>query len=126
MLYVDYEYYSQTYGGTMAENEATKALKKACRHIDILTYNRINRGGFEALTAFQQGVIKESACEMADFENANGEMINSLINTYGINGASISFSGEAANCQIINGVVMQKDTYAHLSQTGLTCRSLGV
>ena len=126
VVYVDYEYYSQTYNGTMPEEEAVKALKKACRHIDTLTYNRIAGRGFEALTAFQQNIIKECACEMADFEHTNGDMINSLINSYGINGASISFSGEAANCQIINGVVMQKDTYAYLEQTGLCCRSLGV
>ena len=63
---------------------------------------------------------------MADFEHDNSSMINSLINSYGINGANISFSGECANCQIVNGIVVQKDVYAYLSQTGLTCLSLGV
>ena len=125
-MYADYEYYSTEYKGTMPEEEAVKALKQASRHIDTLTYNRIAGDEFDCLTVFQQDIIKETACMMADFESANASMINSLINSYGINGANISFSGECANCQLVNGVVVQKDVYAYLSQTGLTCRSMGV
>lgn len=125
-MYADYEYYTTEYKGTLPEEEAVKALKQASRHIDTLTYNRIVGAEFERLTAFQQGIIKETACMMADFEHDNSSMINSLINSYGINGANISFSGECANCQIVNGIVVQKDVYAYLSQTGLTCLSLGV
>lgn len=125
-MYTDYEFYTTEYKGTMPEEEAIKALKRAERHIDTLTYNRIKKIEFERLTSFQQGIIKECACMMADFESANAGMINSLINSYSINGASISFSGECANCQLIDGVIVQKDTYSYLSQTGLCCRSLGV
>lgn len=125
-MYADYVYYSTEYKGTMPEEDAEKALKQAERHIDTLTYNRINGFEFERLTTFQQDIVKECACMMADFEYNNASMINSLINSYGINGASITFSGDCANCQIVNGIVVQKDVYAYLSQTGLTCRSLGV
>jgi hypothetical protein len=125
-MYADYEYYTNEYKGTMPEEEAVKALKQAERHIDTLTYNRIKKCKFEGLTEFQQGIVKECACMMADFENTNASMINSLVNSYSINGASISFSGECANCQLVDGVIVQKDTYAYLAQTGLTCRSLGV
>lgn len=125
-MYVDYEYYTYTYNGEMPEEEAEKALKKACRHIDTLTYNRIVGRGFENLTEFQQGIIKECACMMADFEHKNSDMIDSLINSYSINGASISFSGEGANFMSIRGVIIQRDTYSYLEQTGLCCRSLGV
>lgn len=125
-MYADYEYYSKTYKGTLYEEEAAKALEKASRHIDTLTYNRIVSKGFENLTEFQQNVVKNCCCEMADFESANADMINSLINSYSINGASISFTGESASCQCVRGVVVQRDTYAYLAQTGLTCRSLGV
>ena len=107
-MYADYEYYTTEYKGTLPEEEAVKALKQASRHIDTLTYNRIVGAEFERLTAFQQGIIKETACMMADFEHNNSSMINSLINSYGINGATISFSGECANCQLVNGVVVQK------------------
>ena len=125
-MYADYDYYSTEYKGTMPEEDAVKALKQASRHIDTLTYNRIVGVGFDNLTPFQQNIVKECVCTMADFENTNASMINSLINSYSINGASISFSGECANCQLANGVIVQKDTYAYLAQTGLTCRSLGV
>ena len=125
-MYADLEYYKNTYCGKLPEEEAEKALKQASKHIDILTYRRIAGVGFDNLTPFQQETVKEVACIMADFESANASMINSLINSYSINGASINFSGESANCQLVNGVVVQKDVYAYLSQTGLTCRSLGV
>jgi hypothetical protein len=125
-MYADFEYYTNEYKGTMPEEEAVKALKQAERHIDTLTYNRIKKCKFEGLTEFQQGIVKECACMMADFEHNNASMINSLVNSYSINGASITFSGECANCQLVDGVIVQKDTYAYLAQTGLTCRSLGV
>ena len=125
-MYADYEYYSTVYKGTMPEEDAVKALKQAERHIDTLTYNRIKGCGFDALTDFQKDVIKECACMMADFETSNASMINSLINSYGINEASSTCSVECVNCQIVNGVIVQKDVYAYLSQTGLTCLSLGV
>ena len=125
-MYADYEYYSTEYKGTMPEEEAVKALKQASRHIDILTYRRIAGIGFENLTPFQQETVKEVACMMADFESANASMINSLINSYSINGASINFSGESANCQLVNGVIIQRNVYEILSLTGLTCLSLGV
>ena len=45
---------------------------------------------------------------------------------YSINGASITFSGESANCQLVNGIIVQRDVYEILNLTGLTCLSLGV
>ena len=125
-MYADLEYYKNTYCGKLPEEEAEKALKQASKHIDILTYRRIAGVGFENLTPFQQETVKEVACMMADFESANASMINSLINSYSINGASISFSGESANCKLVKGVVIQRDVYEMLSLTGLTCLSLGV
>ena len=125
-MYADYEYYTTEYKGTLPEEDAVKALKQASRHIDILTYRRIAGVGFENLTPFQQETVKEVCCMMADFESANASMINSLINSYSINGASITFSGESANCQLVNGIIVQRDVYEILNLTGLTCLSLGV
>ena len=125
-MYADYEYYSVEYYGQMPQEEATSALKQASRHIDALTFNRIKGRGLDNLTEFQQGIIKEVACMMADFEHNNADMINSLVNSYSINGASISFSGEGANYKLVNGIVVQRDIYAYLCQTGLCCLSMGV
>ena len=125
-MYADLEYYHNTYGGKLPDEEAEKALKQASRHIDILTYRRIAGVGFDNLTPFQKETVKEVCCMMADFESTNASMINSLINSYSINGASITFSGESANCQLVNGIIVQRNVYEILSLTGLTCLSLGV
>ena len=125
-MYADLEYYTTEYKGTLPEDEAEKALKQASKHIDILTYRRIAGVGFDNLNPFQQETVKEVCCMMADFESTNASMINSLINSYSINGASITFSGESANCQLVNGIIVQRNVYEILSLTGLTCLSLGV
>ena len=124
-MYADLEYYHNN-GGKLPDEEAEKALKQASQHIDILTYRRIAGVGFDNLTPFQQETVKEVACMMADFESTNASMINSLINSYSINGASMSFSGESANCQLVNGIIVQRNVYEMLNMTGLTCLSLGV
>ena len=124
-MYADLEYYHNN-GGKLSDEEAEKALKQASQHIDILTYRRIAGVGFDNLTPFQQETVKEVACMMADFESTNASMINSLINSYSINGASVTFSGESANCQLVNGIIVQRNVYEMLNMTGLTCLSLGV
>ena len=124
-MYADLEYYHNN-GGKLPDEEAEKALKQASQHIDILTYRRIAGVGFDNLTPFQQETVKKVACMMADFESTNASMINSLINSYSINGASMSFSGEGANCQLVNGIIVQRNVYEMLNMTGLTCLSLGV
>lgn len=124
--YADVEYYKETYGGTSIPDDALeRALKQASRHIDTLTYNRIVGAGFDHLTSFQQDIIKEVCCTLADFEYENEDMLNSVLQSYAINGVSMAFgSGWNVVCQ--NGVAIRRDTYEYLSQTGLCCRSLGV
>lgn len=106
------------------ECERIDALKRASRHVDSLTFNRIVAKGFECLTKFQQDAIKEVICEQADFEYENDDMINTVLSSYGINGVSMSF-GQNWNVHIENGVAMKQDTYSLLKQTGLCCRLIG-
>ncbi len=125
MLYADSIYYTDVYAGTVIpSNEVDKALKKASGHIDALTYNRIVGRGINALTEFQQNVIKECTCMIADFEYANEDVINSILSSYAINGVSMGFSGNGANVSVINGICIQKDTYSLLMSTGLTSQVL--
>lgn len=119
--YADKEYYINTYGGAViSEANLAKALKQASRHIDSLTYNRIVGRGFSNLTEFQQDIVKEVACQQAEFEYENADMINMVLSNYSINGVSMTF-GESWNVYTDKGIAMKKDTYALLSQTGLTC-----
>lgn len=125
-MYADVAYYaSQSTNATNTVEELEKALKKASRHVDTLTYNRIVGMGFHNLVPFQQAVIKEVCCELADFEIENEELINSVLQNYSINGVSMSF-GDSWNIAVVNGVAIKKDIYELLKQTGLCCRSLGV
>ena len=123
-MYADYEYYTTEYNGILPEEEAVKALKQASRHIDTLTYNRIVAVGFENLTEFQQGIIKECECLMADWETENADYINSMLTSYSLNGASMSFSGNSESAFIQNGIAVSREIYSHLQKCGLCTRSL--
>lgn len=123
-MYASIDYYKETYKGTLEDADAEKALRTASRHIDTLTYNRIVSIGFENLTEFQQGIIKECACLMADWETENKDYINSMLSSYSLNGASMSFSGNSASAVVTNGVAVSRDIYSHLQKCGLCTRSL--
>lgn len=120
--YVTAEYYQKEYGGSIvSEDDLKKALRQASRHIDSLTYNRIVGQGFSTLTEFQQDVIREVVCQQADFETENEDEINTILQSYSINGVSAQF-GSSWNVFTDKGVAMKRDVYALLCQTGLCCR----
>lgn len=124
-VYAEVEYYSNKYKGIIPLESLEKHLKKASRHIDTLTYNRIVGRGFHNLTIFQQNIVKEVCCMMADFEYENADVIDCILQSYSINGVAMSF-GTAWNVDVKNGIAIKKDIYEFLKQTGLCCRSLGV
>ena len=123
-MYASVEYYKTTYRGNLEDESIDKALQQASRHIDTLTYNRIVGIGFDNLTEYQQGIIKECECLMADWETENADYINSMLSSYSLNGASMSFSGNSASAVVQNGVAVSRDIYAHLQKSGLCTRSL--
>lgn len=121
--YASPEWYREQYQGDAFKDavEARKWLKRASRHIDSLTYNRIVGIGFENLTEFQQEVIQEVCCQQAEFEYENADDIDSILQSYSINGVSAQF-GNGWNTHVENGVMMRADVYSLLVQTGLCCR----
>ena len=120
--YVTPEYYQIEYNGSVVpENDLKRALRQASRHIDSLTYNRIVGRGFSNLTRFQQDVIREVVCQQADFETENADEIDTILQSYSINGVSAQF-GSSWNVFTDKGVAMKRDVYALLCQTGLCCR----
>lgn len=125
MPYVAYatpEYYRDAYKGTLIPpDDLEKAMQQASRHIDSLTYNRIVGWGFSNLTEYQQDVIREVICQQADFEWENADEINTILQSYSINGVSAQF-GSSWNVYTDKGVAMKRDVHALLSQTGLCCR----
>ena len=123
-MYADVDYYKNTYKGTLEDADIEKALKKASMHIDTLTYNRIVGIGFENLTEYQQGIIKECVCLMAEWEHENAEYIDSLLSSYSLNGASMSFTGNSASAVVASGVAVSRDIYSHLQKCGLCTRTI--
>lgn len=117
------QYCCEYKGETVPEREIEKRLKKASRHIDTLTCNRIVRWGFSNLTPFQQEIIKEVCCMQADFEYENVDMLESILSGYSINGVSVQF-GDSGNIYTQDGVITSREIYFYLSQTGLCCRLL--
>ena len=121
-MYATDEYYKKTYKGNLEDTEA--ALKQAGRHIDTLTFNRIVAAGFDNLTDYQQGIIKECECMMADWETENADYIDNMLTSYSLNGASMSFTGSSAGAALVDGIVVSRDIYSHLQKCGLTSRVL--
>ena len=120
--YVTPDYYLKEYGGSIVpDDDLEKVLRQASRHIDSLTYNRIVGQGISDLTEFQQDLIREVVCQQADFEVENAELINTVLQSYGINGVSMQFDS-TWNIFMDKGIAMKRDTYALLCQTGLCCR----
>lgn len=120
--YADANYYKGSFGGSsIPEERLPDALKTASRHVDALTFNRILGAGFGALTEFQRDVIREVVCRQAEFEHENADEINTILQSYSINGVSAQF-GASWNVAVQSGVAMRRDVYALLSQTGLCCR----
>lgn len=123
-VYLDKDYYLNNYKGkAIPADEIEEKIKEASMHIDTLTYNRIVGRKFENLTKFQQDIIRQVVCKLADFEYENADVLKTPLSSYSINGVSMSF-GESWNVQIQNGVAIPKDYYCLLAQTGLTCRNV--
>ena len=123
-MYATVEYYKDTYKGNLDDADAEKSLNKASRHIDTLTFNRIVGIGFDNLTDYQQGIIKECECMMADWETENAYYIDNMLTSYSLNGASMSFTGSSAGAALVDGIVVSRDIYSHLQKCGLTSRVL--
>ena len=120
--YASKEYYQNEYQGSIVpEDKLLKALRQASRHIDSLTFNRIVGQGFSNLSRFQQELIREVTCQQADFEAENADEIDTILQSYAINGVSAQF-GSSWNVITEQGVAMKRDVYALLCQTGLCCR----
>ncbi|OUQ12936.1 hypothetical protein B5E84_18280 [Lachnoclostridium sp. An14] len=119
--YVTPEEYADFGGTVLPEAEAARFLRQASRHVDSLTYNRMVGQGFSGLTEFQREMVKEVVCRQAEFEYENADEIDTILQSYSINGVSAQF-GSSWNVFTDKGIAMRRDVYAMLCQTGLCCR----
>ena len=121
MIYADETFYKNEYLGTHTSEQLNRILKTASQHIDTLTFNRIVGMGFENLTPFQQSVVREVCCQMADFMIENKDLIETTVSSYSINGVSMAF-GDNWNVVTSQGIALSRSTFELLKQSGLTRR----
>lgn len=123
-MYLTLDEYKELSGTISDEKTINKMLIQSSRYIDILTYNRIKNLGFEKCSDWEKEIIKECQCEIIDFYYTNSDYIDSYLDSYSLNGVSISFGNSNSNVEVINGVVVRSSTYRKLNMTRFTCLSL--
>lgn len=99
---------------------AAGQLEQASDEVDALCYGRIRSIGFDRLTPFQQDKIKKATCYHAAFLCTYGQMLQSPLSSYGINGVSMQFDGTRTVTQ--GGITTSNAVIAQLRQTGLASR----
>lgn len=97
-------------------------LERASDQIDAVCFDRIRRQGFDKLTQFQKEKIKKAVCLHAAFLQSYGQMLESPLESYGINGVSMSFASDRVRRQ--GGAVVSGEVYSLLLQTGLAQREV--
>jgi hypothetical protein len=88
---------------------------KAAEHIDTLTFNRIC--DYNSLTELQQRTISRVHERLTKFEQDNEDLLNTHLQSYSINGVSMSFGGQSVKW--ICGIAIPKELYSMLISTGL-------
>ena len=121
MSYVTTQEYTDLGYRAIPSASIEKFLHEASRNVDTLTFNRIVAIGFDKLTQFQQGIIKEVVCKQAEFLYDNQDAIASILDSYSINSVTMKF-GSGFNVDVSEGVPIQNTVYSILKQTGLCWR----
>lgn len=119
-MYVDYETYVAN-GGTVSEQEITPKLATASDNVDAITFYRIHRKGWDALSEFQQQQLTRAIIIQAEFLYENADAVESAMSEYAINGVSMKF-GNASLYQIVNGLPMNNTALSLIASTGLASR----
>lgn len=98
----------------------SQLLELASDAVDALCYGRIRKVGFDNLTKFQQEKVKKAVCLHAAFLDTYGDLLNSPLSSYGINGVSMSFDASKVVTQ--GGVTTNQAVMQQLRQSGLATR----
>lgn len=98
------------------------ALDRASREVDALTFCRIVTPGVDGLTGHQRELVGRAVCAQAHFGLAYGELLDSPLASYGINGVSMGFRDGAV--LDVGGVSTNNEVVSLLRQTGLTWRGV--
>ncbi len=97
-------------------------LERASDQVDAACFGRIRQKGFDKLPQFQRETIKKAVCLHAAFLQSYGQALESPLDSYGINGVSMSFAADRVVRQ--GGAVVSGEVYSLLLQTGLAQRGV--
>ena len=121
-LYVDKEYYSNTFKGkNIPDEDIEKYLELAQEKIDSITYNRIVAIGFDDLTEFQKEKISKAICYQAEyiFQNGYNDENNRDVSSYSVLDISVSVDNSNNNKTIAQKLNMSEMAYDLVHKTGL-------
>ena len=119
-MYLSVDEYKEMSGKITDEKVLNNILKQSERYIDILTFNRIKSIGFESCSDFEKDIIKECQVEIIDFYYSNNDYLNSYLNSYSLNGVSMTFGNSNNNITTVNGITLLRSTYNKLKLTRFT------
>ena len=121
-LYVDKEYYSNTFKGrNIPDEDIEKYLELAQEKIDSITYNRIVAIGFDNLTEFQKEKISKAICYQAEYISQNGynDENNRDVSSYSVLDISVSVDNSSDNKTKAQKLNMSEMAYDLVHKTGL-------
>lgn len=119
-MYLTLDEYKELSGKITDDKALNRLLKQSERYIDILTYNRIKSIGFENCSDYETEIIKEVQSEIIDFYYTNAEYLNSYLNSYSLNGVSMTFGNSNNNITTVNGITILRSSYDKLNLTRFT------
>lgn len=121
--YVNYDDFLKIFPNTsIPQNEIMLYLEAASSDVDSMTFNRITACGFDNLTDFQKEKVRSAVCRQAAFRYENAELFESAIQSYSINGVSVTY--DKSRIMNIGGVMTAPVIFAEIKQSGLCCRRL--
>lgn len=104
------------------EPEFSELERRAENIINTLTFNRITAQGFDSLTDFQKGLVRQATAKQVMFIRDNSELLDSPLSAYSISGVSMSF--DKSKVVSLSGVTTTNEVYSLLVQTGLCYRGV--
>ena len=114
------DYVAMRLGGYNDNGPDAGQFELASDAVDALCFGRVRKIGFANLTEFQQEKVKKAVCLHVLFLQNYGDLLNSPLSSYGINGVSMSF--DAAKVVIQGGVTTNQAVMQQLRQSGLATR----
>lgn len=119
-VYATKEDYSKYGSEVLEDEEIEKYLELASIDINRATLTRIEKRGFDNLTAQQKDLITKATCLQADYIKEEGMYDDESVSSYSI-GGDLTVN-EKESQEIADKLKISKLAFTYLKRTGLTPR----